>query len=102
MRSPSFAIAWEIWGASRQAFLVAFAVLPGFALFYYLFADFFQRSELLRAFSYLPMVISLLFLFVAFNPKQGLPASPRAYSRCPSALRCWSRARWPTEAARSS
>src|SRR5216683_1888228 len=67
MRSPSLAIAWEIWGASRQAFVIALAALPGFALLYYLFADFFQRSELLRAFSYLPMVISLLFLFVAFN-----------------------------------
>jgi hypothetical protein len=67
MRSPSRAIAWEIWSARRLAFLTALAAVPSCALVYYLFSDLIQRSELLRSFSFLPMGASLLFLFVAFN-----------------------------------
>src|SRR5262249_41343906 len=81
MRSPFLAIAWEIVRKSRWTFRLVGAALPACGLLYWLRADVLRASELFQGLSLLPMILSLLGVFIGFNctesnPRSGLAGFP--------------------------
>src|SRR5919206_86574 len=84
MRSPFLAIACEIVHQSRWTFRLVGAALPACGLLYWLLADVLRASELLRGLTLLPMILSLLGVFIGFN----YPGSGRGggLGGCPSRL----------------
>jgi pimeloyl-ACP methyl ester carboxylesterase len=67
MRSPALAIVWEIGRKNSWTFRLVFAAVPACALLYRLLAGPLRSSELLLGLSLLPLVLSLLGVFSAFN-----------------------------------
>jgi hypothetical protein len=67
MRSPVWAIAWEIWGRNRRAWWMILGAAPVCALFFRLSARVLQESDGLRLLSFFPMLLSGMFIMSIFN-----------------------------------
>lgn len=67
MRSPAFAIGWEIWQSHRRGFLAVLAAIPLGAILSHAFAESLRPGALFHALSFLPLAASLFATFVFFN-----------------------------------
>jgi hypothetical protein len=67
MRSPVWAIAWEIWGGNRRLWWMMLGAVPVCALLFRLSSRVLQESDGLRSLSFFPLLLSVLFVMSIFN-----------------------------------
>src|SRR5690349_19800366 len=67
MRSPVWAIAWEIWGGNRRTCSMMLAAIPLCALLFRLSPSLLQESDALKSLSFFPLLLSVLLVLSIFN-----------------------------------
>ena len=74
MRSPLFALTWEIWRRNAVSVVGAAGLLLACGILFSIFDETIRASEALRFIGYVAMVVSLILVFALFNHTEFNPA----------------------------